>query len=103
MARCRRIRICRILPAEPSAIIKSVNLRVECHASRKADERPTRFWLHGKPYVVEAILDQWYEPESIFFKVRADDGNFHILRVRTANEDGEWDLVSFRQNKERER
>jgi hypothetical protein len=78
-----------------------MKLKVECHAGRKANEWPTRFWLDAKPYVVEAVIDQWYEPEAIFFKVRADDGNLYILRQATATVDGEWDLVSFRQNKER--
>ena len=39
---------------------------VECYAGRKADERPVRFWLEGKQYWVEDVLDQWYEPDSIF-------------------------------------
>jgi len=77
-----------------------VNLKVKCYAGRKEDERPNRFWLEAKPYVVEAVVDQWYSPESIFFQVRADHGNHYILRPHTTKRDGEWDLVSFRQNKE---
>lgn len=72
---------------------------VECYAGRKADERPVRFRLEGKKYSVEAVLDQWYEPESIFYKVRADDGNLYILRQQTSRPDGAWDLVSFREEK----
>jgi len=41
--------------------------------------------------------DQWYEPESISYKVRADDGNLYILRQKTSMPDGTWELVSFRQ------
>ena len=76
--------------------MKLMKLKVECYSGRKADERPVRFRLEGKQYLVEAVLDQWYDPESIFYKVRADDGNVYILRQQTATLDGTWDLVSFR-------
>jgi len=76
-----------------------MKLEVECYAGRKADERPVRFRLEGRQYAVDAVLDLWYDPENIFYKVRADDGNLYILRQRTSSPDGEWDLVSFRQEK----
>ncbi len=79
--------------------MKPMRLSVECYSGRKADERPVRFWLEGKPYLVETVLDQWYDPESIFYKVRADDGNLYILRQQTSTPDGTWDLVSFRQTR----
>ncbi len=78
-------------------ILKPMKLRVECYSGRKADERPVRFWLEGRLYQVEAVQDQWYDPENIFYKVRADDGNLYILRRRTSTPEGTWDLVSFRQ------
>ncbi len=76
-----------------------MKLDVECYAGHKAEERPLRFWLEGKPYSIQAVLDQWYEPDAIFYKVRADDGNLYILRHQTTMPDGPWDLVSFRQEK----
>jgi len=76
-----------------------MKLNVECYSGRKADERPVRFRLEGREYLIKAVLDQWYDPESIFYKVRADDGNFYILRQRTSTPDGAWDLVSFRQTR----
>ena len=72
-------------------------MRVECYSGGKADERPIRFWIDGTHYQVEAVLDQWYDPESLFYKVRADDGNLYILRQWTSTPEGEWELVSFRQ------
>ncbi len=66
------------------------------YSGRKADERPVRFWLDGKQYQVEAVLDQWYDPQGIFYKVRANDGNIYIIRQQTSTPDGTWDLVSFR-------
>lgn len=77
--------------------MRRMKLKVECYSGHKADERPVRFRLEGKLYVVQAVLDQWYDPESIFYKVRADDGNLYILRQQTSTPDGQWELVSFRQ------
>lgn len=74
--------------------MKSMKLTVECYSGRKTDERPLRFSLGEKQYHVDAVLDQWYAPESISYKVRADDSNVYILRQQRSN--GEWDLVSFR-------
>jgi hypothetical protein len=74
-----------------------MKLSVECYSGRKADERPVRFRLRERQYQVEAVLDQWYDPESVFYKVRADDGNLYMLRQQTSTPDGTWELVSFRQ------
>jgi len=71
---------------------------VECHSGQKADERPIRFRLEGREYVVREVLDQWYGPEHAFFKIRGDDGNLYILRHETSVPDGDWDLVSFRKS-----
>ena len=72
-----------------------MKLRVECYAGRKADERPVRFQLDDRHYLVEEVLDQWYGPDDTFFKVRADDRNLYILRRNTSRD--EWTLESFRQ------
>jgi hypothetical protein len=72
-----------------------MKLRVECYAGRKADERPVRFQLDDRDYLVEEVLDQWYGPDDTFFKVRADDRNLYILRRNTSRD--EWTLESFRQ------
>ena len=74
-----------------------MKLEVECYSGRKADERPLRFRLEGRQYLVDAVVDQWYDSEAIFYKVRADDGNFYILRQQTSTPDGGWELISFRQ------
>ena len=73
-----------------------MKLEVDCYAGRKADERPVRFRLDGHEYMVEEVLDQWYGPEDVFYKVRADDGNLYILRQQTSVPGKPWDLVSFR-------
>ena len=73
-----------------------MKIEVDCYSGRKADERPVRFRLGGHEYMVEEVLDQWYGPEDVFYKVRADDGNLYILRQQTSAPDQPWDLVSFR-------
>ena len=77
----------------------SINMKVEVerYAGRKADERPVRFRLDERQYMVEEVLDSWYGPEHVFFKVRADDGGLYILRHGASVPDGEWELVSFRE------
>jgi hypothetical protein len=74
-------------------------VQVYCYAGGKADERPVRFRLGDREYLVEEVSDQWCGPEHIFFKLRADDNNFYILRHRTSVPEGEWELVSFRESR----
>jgi len=74
-----------------------MKLTVESYSGRKADERPVRFRLGERQFEVEAVLDQWYDQESVFYKVCADDGNLYIRRQQTSTPDGQWELVSFRQ------
>jgi hypothetical protein len=71
-----------------------MKLRVECYAGAKADERPVRFVLGERAYMVEEMIDQWYGPDDTFFKVRADDGNWYILR--NSHSTRAWTLESFR-------
>jgi len=73
----------------------AMKVQVHCYAGMKADERPVRFRLGEHEYMVEEVLDQWYGPDHLFFRVRADDGKVYILRRETSVPDGEWDLVSF--------
>ena len=77
--------------------MEEMKLEVDCYSGRKADERPVRFRLEGRQYLVEEILDQWYGPHDAFYKVRADDGNLYILRRDTSMPEATWHLVSFRQ------
>jgi hypothetical protein len=74
-----------------------MNVQVECYSGRKAEEKPVRFRLDEHKYIVEEVLDQWYGPDHVFFKLRADDGNVYILRHQTSVPDGAWELISFRE------
>lgn len=70
------------------------SILVQCYAGHRADERPTRFAIRGREFQVVDVEDQWYEPDAIYFRVRADDGNFYILR----HDEGRdvWTLDAFR-------
>jgi hypothetical protein len=74
-----------------------MKLRVQCYSGRKEEERPVRFQLSERDYMVEEIVDQWYGPDDAFFKVRADDGNLYILRRGTSATEEEWSLEAFRE------
>jgi len=76
-----------------------MKVEVVCYSGYKADERPVRFRLAGQEYVVEELLDQWYGPEAIFFRVRVNDGNVYILRRSSTTQEGEWSLESFRDSR----
>ena len=76
-----------------------MKVRVECYAGGKADERPLRFQLGDRVFLVEAVVDRWYGPDDAYFKVRADDGNLYILRQNTSTAERDWSLESFRQQR----
>ncbi len=69
-------------------------IRVECYAGYRADQRPERFVLRGRVFEVDLVDDQWYSPEAIYFRVRADDGNFYVLRHDEVQD--AWTLDAFR-------
>ncbi|SPF42297.1 conserved hypothetical protein [Candidatus Sulfopaludibacter sp. SbA4] len=66
----------------------------------KADERPLRFRLGDRWYQVEEVLDRWYDPDAIYFRVRADDRDLYVLR-HSAPEDV-WTLEAYRRAASRE-
>ena len=76
----------------------AMELKVECYAGYRADERPARFSFTGKPgtpsHEVKHVLDQWYGIGYRCFKVQADDGNLYILRHQESED--RWILDSFR-------
>jgi len=75
------------------------NLRVECYAGYRADQRPLRFALRGHVFEITEVQDQWYSPGAIYFRVRADDGDYFVLR----HDEGQdvWTLDAFRSARER--
>ncbi len=71
-------------------------IKVECYAGYRRDERPLRFTLGKQILEVKEVEDQWYSPSSRHFKVRASDGNVYILRHD--EEQDRWSLDAFRRS-----
>ncbi len=74
--------------------MSKTNIKVECYAGYKAEQRPVRFTLGKQVLEVVEVDDQWYSPSSRYFRVQASDGNIYILRY---DEDEDcWSLDAFR-------
>ena len=69
-------------------------IKVECYAGYRSDQRPLRFALGKQVLEVREVEDQWYSPSSRHFKVRASDGNVYILRHD--EEQDRWSLDAYR-------
>jgi hypothetical protein len=69
-------------------------VRVECYAGHKADERPVRFFLEGRKYEITAIDDRWYSPDVAWFRALADDGNVYVLKHDEGRD--AWELEAYR-------
>ena len=76
------------------------DLRVECYAGQRADERPLRFSAGANSYEVRSVDDKWYSPDATYFRVTADDGNTYVLRHDKAKD--EWTIEAFRARREAE-
>jgi hypothetical protein len=70
------------------------DIHVECYAGHRADEKPLRFVIRGRQFRVDELDGQWYSPEASYFRVRADDGNYYVLRHHEAQDF--WTLDGFR-------
>ena len=71
-----------------------MTVEVEAYSGYKANERPLRFRLGSRWYEVREVLDRWYSPEAVWFKLVAGDGNIYILRLDETTQ--EWSLGAFR-------
>ena len=69
-------------------------MRVECYAGYRGDERPTRFTLRGRVFEIMEVEDQWYSPGAIYFRVRAQDGDYFVLRHDEPQD--VWTVDAFR-------
>jgi hypothetical protein len=74
-------------------------MRVECYAGYRADERPIRFALRGHLFEVSEVQDRWYSPDAIYFRVRTENGDYFVLRHDEAQD--VWSLDAFRSARER--
>ena len=72
----------------------SARIKVDAYAGYKANQRPLAFSLGKKWLQIKWIVDQWYGPDHVYFKVLAEDANSYILRYSEA--DDRWALVFFK-------
>ena len=76
-----------------------MDLAVETYSGYKADERPVRFELKGRKLEVTRLLDRWYGPDYVYFRIIAGDGNTYVLRHETSDHGDsseQWTLASYR-------
>jgi hypothetical protein len=71
-----------------------IEMPVECYSGYRADERPLRFVFRGHEYEVQDLDGQWYSPDATYFRVRAQDGNYYVLRHDIGQDS--WTLHGFR-------
>ncbi len=74
-------------------------MRVECYAGYRADQRPIRFILRGHVFEITEVQDQWYSHGAVYFRVRTEDGDYFVLRHDEAQD--VWSLDAFRSSRER--
>ena len=58
----------------------SLPIQVDSHSGRKANERPRQFELHEQVHDITAVLDHWYEPSAMYFKVQSSVEKIYLLR-----------------------
>jgi len=51
-----------------------------CLSGFRANERPTSFLLEERRIEVRTILESWWEPDYLCFKVETEDGRVFDLR-----------------------
>ena len=71
-----------------------MKVRVEGYSGFKAHERPLRFCLGERWYEVQQVVDRWYGPDYLYFRVKASGGNLYVLRLDEREQ--EWDLAGYR-------
>ena len=73
-------------------------IEVESYSGYKLHESPKAFIYKDKKYIVQEIIDRWYEggskpaaPIINYFKVRADNGKQYLIRYDSYHD--EWTMV----------
>ena len=73
-------------------------IEVESYSGYKLHESPRAFIYKEKEYIIQDILDRWYEggtkpdaPIINYFKVRTDNGTQYLIRYDSFHD--EWTMV----------
>jgi hypothetical protein len=74
------------------------SIEVESYSGYKLHESPRVFIYKNKKYIIQEVIDRWYEggskpdaPIINYFKVRADNGNQYLIRYDSYHD--EWTMV----------
>jgi hypothetical protein len=84
----------RVIRVPGTGISGMSEVKVECYAGYRADQRPMRFTLGEQVLEVREIEDQWYSPAARYFRILASDGDIYILRHD--EEQDRWTMDAFR-------
>ncbi len=74
----------------------SLKIAVHAYSGYRASERPARFELGEGSLEVCRILDRWYGPDYMYFKILAEDGNRYILKYDERLD--VWELEYFKRS-----
>jgi hypothetical protein len=73
-------------------------IEVGSYSGYKLNESPRAFIHKERQYIIQEILDRWYEggikqdaPIINYFRVKADDGNQYLIRYDSFHD--EWTMV----------
>jgi len=72
-------------------------LKVKCYSGYKANERPKSFTINNREFLIKEILNQWYTPGCLYFKVRDDNNHTYILKYDQVQD--LWALEFFEKGK----
>jgi len=70
----------------------SLPIHVDAYSGYKPNERPRHFVLDEQIYEIADVLDQWYEPSAMYFRVQSTEGKTYLLRYDEHSD--EWTLQS---------
>jgi len=73
-------------------------LRVRCYSDYKVNQRPVSFTMGNREFIIKAVLDQWYSPNSVYFKVRDEKNHTYILKYDQRKD--LWELEFFEKGEE---
>ncbi|HUW22796.1 MAG TPA: hypothetical protein VMW39_02020 [bacterium] len=73
-------------------------LKVKCYSDYKANQRPISFTINNREFLIKEIIDQWYSPGCLYFKVRDKDKHIYILKYD--QEKDLWELEFFKKERE---
>jgi len=68
-------------------------IEVSCYSGYRYGERPITFKLLERTFPVKEILDQWYGPDYLYFKIRTEDRKIYLLKFDQAKD--QWFLTGL--------